>query len=467
MAANETEPQKLTGQRLVAIVAVALMAFVGILVETSMNVTFPTLMRTMHVSLSTVQWVTTGYLLTVALLMITSAFLKQRFTNRQLFVTGAGLFILGALICALAPNFPILLVGRLIQAGCAGIAIPLMVNVVVESVPRAKLGFYMGMTGLILMIAPASGPTFGGIMVSLADWRMIFWSTIPVEALVLIFGVRAIQQYTPTQAVKFDWRQFVLLAVAFVAVMLGFNSLTTAGWLSWQFLGGLVLGILALLGYVRVAKTSDRPLLKLEIFRNPIFTYSFFAYVILQFCNIGINFALPNYVQIVVGASSLAGGLMLLPGSLITAILQPWFGHLLDEHGAKLPILLGSSLFLVAALGFTVLGQHLSVVIVAVLYIVYSIGRSMAFSNTMTNGLKEVTIEQRADANAIYNTGQQFAGSLGTTILAALMSSVKGGGLSYAHATALGSQLAFGLILVLSIVNFGFYAIVFRYQKKD
>lgn len=224
---------------------------------------------------------------------------------------------------------------------------------------------------------------------------------------------------------------------------------------------------MALLGYVRVAKTSDRPLLKLEIFRNPIFTYSFFAYVILQFCNIGINFALPNYVQIVVGASSLAGGLMLLPGSLITAILQPWFGHLLDEHGAKLPILLGSSLFLVAALGFTVLGQHLSVVIVAVLYIVYSIGRSMAFSNTMTNGLKEVTIEQRADANAIYNTGQQFAGSLGTTILAALMSSVKGGGLSYAHATALGSQLAFGLILVLSIVNFGFYAIVFRYQKKD
>lgn len=463
---EEAEPQKLSGQRLVAIVAVALMAFVGILVETSMNVTFPTLMRTMHVSLSTVQWVTTGYLLTVALLMITSAFLKQRFTNRQLFVAGASLFLVGALICAVAPNFPILLLGRLIQAGCAGIAIPLMVNVVVESVPRAKLGFYMGMTGLILMIAPASGPTFGGVMVSLADWRMIFWSTIPVEALILILGFRAIQQYSPTKAVKFDWRQFILLAISFVAIMLGFNSLSTAGWLSWQFLGGVILGILALLGYVRVAKNSDRPLLKLEIFRNPIFTYSFFAYVILQFCNIGINFELPNYAQIVVGASSLAGGLMLLPGSLITAILQPWFGHLLDEHGAKLPILLGSSLFFLAALGFTLMGQRLSVVMIAIFYIVYSIGRSMAFSNTMTNGLKEVTMEQRADANAIYNTGQQFAGSLGTTILAALMSSVKGGSLSYAHATALGSQMAFGLILILSILNFGLYAIVFRHQKN-
>ena len=199
------EPQKVAGKRLVAIVAVALMAFFGILVETSMNVTFPTLMRTMHVSLSTVQWITTGYLLTVALLMITSAFLKQRFTNRQLFVTAALLFILGDLICALAPNFAILLLGRLVQSGCAGIAIPLMINVIVESVPRARLGFYMGMSSLILMIAPASGPTFGGLMVSLANWRLIFWATLPIELLILAFGVGAIQQYSPTKDVKFNW----------------------------------------------------------------------------------------------------------------------------------------------------------------------------------------------------------------------------------------------------------------------
>jgi len=232
-------------------------------------------------------------------------------------------------------------------------------------------------------------------------------------------------------------------------------------------LGGVVLAVVAVLLYVQVSRRSEQQLLKLEIFKNPVFTYSFFAYVILQFCNIGINFALPNYAQIVVGATSLIGGLMLLPGSLITAILQPWFGHLLDEHGARLPILLGSSLFLMAALIFTVFGQNLSIVLISAMYILFSIGRSMAFSNTLTNGLKEVDISQRADANAIYNTGQQFAGSLGTTILAALMSSVKVSGMSYAHETAIGSQLAFGLIFILSILNFGFYFIVFRYQKND
>ncbi|MFC6288835.1 MFS transporter [Levilactobacillus angrenensis] len=461
------QPEKVPRGNLIAIFAIALMAFLGILVETSMNVAFPTLMTQMHVSLNTVQWITTGYLLTVALLMITSAFLKQRFTNRQLFVAAATAFILGDLICALATNFPILLIGRLIQAGCAGLAIPLMFNIVVESVPRSRLGFYMGMAGLILMIAPASGPTFGGIMVYLADWRMIFWSTLPVEALILLLGFGAIKQFSPVQKVKFNWGQFLLLAVAFISFTLGLNSVSTAGALSWQFLGGLVLAVVALFGYIWLAKHSEQQLLKLEIFKNPVFTYSFFAYFVLQFCNIGINFALPNYAQIVVGATSLFGGLMLLPGSLITAILQPWFGHLLDEHGARLPILLGSSLFLFSALIFTVFGQHLSIVLISVMYIVFSIGRSMAFSNTLTNGLKEVDMSQRADANAIYNTGQQFAGSVRTTILAALMSSVKVSGLSYAHETAMGSQLAFGLIFVLSIINFGFYFIVFRYQKND
>lgn len=461
------QPEKVPRGNLIAIFAIALMAFLGILVETSMNVAFPTLMTQMHVSLNTVQWITTGYLLTVALLMITSAFLKQRFTNRQLFVAAASAFILGDLICALATNFPILLIGRLIQAGCAGLAIPLMFNIVVESVPRSRLGFYMGMAGLILMIAPASGPTFGGVMVYLADWRMIFWSTLPIEVLILLLGFGAIKQFSPVQRVKFNWGQFLLLAVAFISFTLGLNSVSTAGALSWQFLGGLVLAVVAVVGYIWLAKHSDQQLLKLEIFKNPVFTYSFFAYFTLQFCNIGINFALPNYAQIVVGATSLFGGLMLLPGSLITAVLQPWFGHLLDEHGARLPILLGSSLFLFSALIFTIFGQHLSIVLISVMYIIFSIGRSMAFSNTLTNGLKEVDMSQRADANAIYNTGQQFAGSVGTTILAALMSSVKVSGMSYAHETALGSQLAFGLIFVLSILNFGFYFIVFRYQKTD
>lgn len=159
--------------------------------------------------------------------------------------------------------------------------------------------------------------------------------------------------------------------------------------------------------------------------------------------------------------------MMLLPGSLLTATLQPWFGHLLDKYGAKLPILLGSSLFSLAIIGLTILGRTLTVPVIIGLYIIYSIGRSMAYGNTLTNTFKAVSAEQQTDANAIFNTGQQFAGSLGTSIAAVLMSAVKGNGLAISTATAAGTQLAFGLIVILSLVNFDLYATVFKHQSSQ
>ncbi len=163
---------------MVVVAIVALMSFMGVLTETSMNVTFPALMREFKVSLSTVQWVTAGYLLMAALVMLTSAYMKRRFTNRQLFVAAAILFGLGDVICGAALNFWVLLVGRLIQAGCVGLCTPLMVNIILEVVPQHKLGTYIGLANLIILIAPAMGPTFGGAVVAFASWRMIFWGNI-------------------------------------------------------------------------------------------------------------------------------------------------------------------------------------------------------------------------------------------------------------------------------------------------
>ena len=171
------------------ITVVAFMTFMGVLTETSMNVTFPTLMDQFNISLPTVQWVTTGYLLMVALLTITSAFLKRRFTNKQLFVSAALLFIAGDVMCGLAPNYWTLLVGRLVQAGCVGLTGPLMNNIILDVVPAHKLGTYMGMANLIVLVAPALGPMFGGAVVSFASWRMIFWITVPITLVLLLLGI--------------------------------------------------------------------------------------------------------------------------------------------------------------------------------------------------------------------------------------------------------------------------------------
>ncbi|WP_263849111.1 MFS transporter [Lacticaseibacillus nasuensis] len=261
--------------------------------------------------------------------------MKHRFTNRALFMSGAALFILGDVVCATALSFPQLLIGRLIQAGCVGLCTPLMVNIILDVVPRAKLGFYIGIANMIVMIAPALGPTFGGAVVAVASWRMIFWSTLPVAVVLLVLGATTIRQYTPTTPYAFDWLRYGVLAASLIAFIVGLNTLSSGHW--GLILGLLVVTVIGLVSFVWLSRHATRHLFSLAVFRQPAFLLSFLPYIMLQFANVGINFLLPNYVQTVFAASSLAGGLILLPGSLFNGFGQPVYGWLLDKFGGRLP----------------------------------------------------------------------------------------------------------------------------------
>ncbi|MFT8337272.1 MFS transporter [Schleiferilactobacillus harbinensis] len=452
-AAGNTRKKHMTRRTMVVIVVVALLSFIGVLIETSMNVTFPTLMREFHVSLTTIQWVTAGYLLTAALVMLASAYLKRRFTNRVLFIWAAMLFIVGDLLCATATTYWVLLVGRLIQAGCVGLSTPLMVNIILDVVPLQHLGTYMGMANMIILVAPALGPTFGGAVAAFASWRMIFWLTLPITLILLVIGVRVIEQYSPTRHFTFDWTRFALLGVALVSLIVGLNALGEAG--GWrQFLIYLLVTAVALGAFSWFSKRSHRILFSLAVFRDKAFLFSFLPYIFLQFANVGINFLLPNYVQEVDGASAFVGGLILLPGSLFNGFGQPVYGWMLDRFGGKLPLYLGDALFTVALAGFALWGTSLSVAAVTWLYLIFAIGRSMAFGNSVAYGLKKIAKPLRNDANALYNTGQQVFGAIGTTVLAMMMSSVNRPQLTHGQNAALGSRGAFALLTVLGIINF-------------
>lgn len=452
-------------QSIVPVVVVAMLSFMGVLIETSMNVTFPALMRQFHVSLAVVQWVATGYLLTVALLMLTSAFLKKRFTNRQLFTAAALLFIVGDLLSALAPTFWILLVGRVIQAGCVGLTAPLMINIILDIVPRQKLSTYIGMANLIILLAPSLGPTFGGAMTAIGNWRLIFW-TLLLPAIVLLFvGRHYIRQYAPTQKMDFDWPRFILLSLALISFILGLSTLG-----EWQrlWLFGLACvfsGILLAL-FLHRSKTSPKFLFNVAIFKRPGFLFSFLPYGLLQFANIGMNVLLPNYVQLVIHGSPFIGGLILFPGSLLNGAGQPFYGWLLDRYGGKVPLRIGNGLLLGAMLCFLLAGSHLTIFWIILLYLIFAIGRSMAFSNTMAFGLKQLSGDDRNAANALYNTGQQVFGAIGTTLVSVLMMSVSLPGHTQSQNVALGSQLAFCLIIVLSLLIFVCYHKLLQTEKK-
>ena len=195
--------RKIDHKLILSIIAAGIMSFSGVVVETAMNVTFPTLMKEFQVGTSTVQWITTGYLLVLSVIIPASSWLKRRFRTKALFLTANLLFIAGTILCAFAPTFALLLLGRLIQGIGTGIALPLMFNIVLEQAPYDKMGSMIGIASLITAIAPAVGPSLGGMLVNLLGWRMIFVVLLPLLILSLFFGLSSIRQVSATEKLAF------------------------------------------------------------------------------------------------------------------------------------------------------------------------------------------------------------------------------------------------------------------------
>lgn len=460
------ERKKESPKHILSIVSCALMAFVSILTETSLNVTFPTLMKQFHIGLGLVQWTTTGYLLTIAVIMVASSYLNERFSAKQLFLTAAISFIGGSVVAGLAPDFWVLLAGRLISSVGAGLSIPLMFNLVVELMPQEKWGFYMGLTGLVVILAPSLGPTFGGTVVYYFGWPLIFHIVALIAVVVLIIGALSIEQYHEKKHPSFDWASYFVIAAAMIIFNLGFNRISNGFGDPYFWISMAVVAALVFL-FIKLSKKSKKKLINLDIFKNKPFVFAMISYLLLQFINIGTSFVLPNYVQIVNHESSLIGGLVLLPGCILSGFLNPWFGHIYDQKGPKLPFLTGTIFCFTASILFTIFGLKISTVMVGVFYGIMIIGRQMAFNNTMAEASKLQPDELHTDATAVFQTGQQYAGSMGTTVMATIISAWQKKPGNYSVLTAQGSQVAFLVMSIISVIIFLSYLNLFRLEARN
>lgn len=439
-----------------AIFGTAGLAFCGVLVETSLNVTFPTLMRTFGTSLGHVQWVTTAYLLAVAVAMVITAFVQARFKTRTILLSAGVFFVLGGTLCASAPSLSVLLVGRIIQAFGTGFAMPLVFALIMHQVPVRQQGQYTGTAGMLIALAPSLGPTYGGIVNQLTSWRLIFVITIPIAVLACGVAVAHVQQPTTPHPVHFPWDQFLLIIATFVTLTLGINSLGTSGFTSPNCWVLLILAIATLWLFIQRALHSSQPLINLAVFRNHGFGAVLTIYFLIQFIQIGLTFLLPNYTQLALGINSMISGTMLLMGSLASVVLSPFAGRLMDQAGIRLPLRIGSGFLLVATVLFAICAQHLTIVAIVVIFTLYSIGFSFMFNNLLTYGLQLLPKEQFGDGNALFNTLQQYAGSLGTAIMATLLAlgSDVAPHTSPSTQTVAGTQLAFiWAVVIIAIAS--------------
>lgn len=436
-----------------AILATGLMSFSGVIVETAMNITFPTLMKEFSVTTNVVQWMTSIYLLTVAIIVPLSAILKESFKTKTLFLWANLLFILGIVIDALAPNFWLLLFGRLVQGMGTGIALPLMFNIILDQVPQSKIGFMMGLANMITGIAPAIGPTFGGIVVSSLGWRWVFYFLLPLLILSLLLGIWGIQQKSTVHREKIDGISFASIAVMFTGLIFGFSNLSSGQFFSWSVGGALLFGLLGLICLVWRSLKIDTPILNLRLFKNGAFSGHVLGFFLTQIISLGFAFLLPNYVQLVNGQSSLLAGILVLPAGVAGAICGPYGGKALDRYGARKPIMTGITCSVVSLLLFAIFGRQLSDTFIMIVYILYMAGMGICMGCVMTSALGTLPAENQTQGNAIMNTLQQFAGAMGTSLSAMVVAQSQTHlHVGTAQATAIGTQHAFIMLLIFSVI---------------
>lgn len=443
--------QKIPFKVISAVIATGLMSFCGVIVETSMNISFPTLMKEFNVTTSTVQWMTTIYLLVVAIIVPLSSFLKKNFKTKSLFLCANLLFILGLVIDAIAPIFPILLLGRTIQGLGTGIALPLMFNIILENVPTSKIGLMMGIGTLITAVAPAVGPTFGGLVISGLGWRYIFVILVPILIISFFLGIKNIEQKSQIQKTAFDLLSLIYLIFTFAGLIYGFSNMSNFNLLIAL---SFIIGILGLIGFVTRSRKIEHPLINISILKNLKFSGHVLSFFLFQVLSLGFAFILPNYIQLVNSQSATIAGMAVLPAGVVGAIFAPLGGKILDKFGARLPILFGVTFADISLLVFTLLSRNLSTTVIVWVYILYMCGMGMSSGNIMTDGLNLLPDKNQADGNAVFNTLQQFAGATGTSIVSAIIAlSQSNHSLSTKVSTAIGTQHAFIILLIIGLIN--------------
>ncbi|KGB51099.1 hypothetical protein LH61_06390 [Leuconostoc mesenteroides P45] len=448
------EENKISRKTIGMIIATALMGFAGIMSETAMNVTFPKLMNVFHVSIGAMQWVTTIYLLAVAIIMTMSSYIQRRFTEKKIFYTSIIIFTVGTLVGGLSQDFVVLLVGRVLQGTAAGLAMPLMFNIIFERVPMNQLGLWMGFASMILSLAPSLGPTYGGLMIESFGWRMIFIFTLAIPLLALLIAIPSYENSKKTPLSKpFDFIAFILLAITLTALLIAVNELES-GHVNYLLFGTFIitLGL-----FIWRSLTSQAEFLNIRIFRKLSFTMAIIPFILFQFMNIGGNFIIPNYLQLGFGVSSALAGFALLPGTLLGAFFSPLFGKVYDHKGAKLPLYGGTVALLGSLILMFVLVQTMGFWFTLLLYILFTLGRVLAFGTTNTTAVAHLSNKERSDGSAMFQTAQQFAGALGTTVVALIVGSNKD--------IKVGMNHTLLLFVILSLIILVMYRIMFKTKE--
>ncbi len=455
-----------TLKRLPLLIVLISGAFVSILNQTLLATALPHIMQDLHLTENTVQWLQSVFLLVNGIMIPVSAFLIERFTTRQLFLTAIGSFTVGTLICAIATQFPALLLGRTIQGVGAGILMPLLQTILFLMYPPEQRGRAMGMFGFVIAFAPAIGPTLSGWLIGHFPWRSVFFVVLPIAALDFLLALFILKNITKQTFPKVDIISIVLSTLGFGGLLYGFSIAGSDGWLSLPVLLSLIVGAITVTFFIRRQFQLEQPILEFRVFRYRTFSIATVLGMIVFVSMIGSAIVLPFFMQNMLGFTPFQSGLVLLPGALMLGVMNPIVGRLFDRFGAKWLGLIGFAVLAVTTFMFTSLSTETTFRFLATVHVFRMLGMALVMTPVTTAGLNELPPSLIAHGTAMNNTMRQVAGAIGTALLVTVMttSAIPSEGLA---GMVRGVNMSFALLTTVVFIGLLLMAMLIREREKE
>ncbi|HDC2859519.1 TPA: DHA2 family efflux MFS transporter permease subunit [Staphylococcus aureus] len=410
--------------------------FIAILNQTLLNVALPKINTEFNISASTGQWLMTGFMLVNGILIPITAYLFNKYSYRKLFLVALVLFTIGSLICAISMNFPIMMVGRVLQAIGAGVLMPLGSIVIITIYPPEKRGAAMGTMGIAMILAPAIGPTLSGYIVQNYHWNVMFYGMFIIGIIAILVGFVWFKLYQYTTNPKADIPGIIFSTIGFGALLYGFSEAGNKGWGSVEIETMFAIGIIFIILFVIRGLRMKAPMLNLEVLKFPTFTLTTIINMVVMLSLYGGMILLPIYLQNLRGFSALDSGLLLLPGSLIMGLLGPFAGKLLDTIGLKPLAIFGIAVMTYATWELTKLNMDTPYMTIMGIYVLRSFGMAFIMMPMVTAAINALPGRLASHGNAFLNTMRQLAGSIGTAILVTVMTTQ-----TTQHLSAFGEEL--------------------------
>lgn len=445
----------LTRQQIVMLVIMIFGTFVTVLNQTVITPAQPSIMMEMGIDASTVQWLTTGFTLVNAIMIPVTAYLTDKHSTKVLYIISMGIFAIGSLMAGLAPNFAVLLVGRLLQAAGAGILMPMVMTVLMLTFPVERRGSAMGIFGIVIAFAPAIGPSVAGLVIDSYGWRLMFYAISLLIAIVILVSVFVLKKAEPLNpSAQLDKISVLLSTVGFGALLYGFSTIGSVG---LNVADGIItlVGIVVLVLFFRRQLKMEQPMLNVRVLANRRFLIGTVIGMIVQASLLAAGVLMPIYLQSYMGYSATVSGLVIMPGAILMGIMNPFAGRLFDKYGPRVLSITGLVILTISTIGFATLNSSTDVVWLTIIYAIRMFSMSLINMPITTWAMNALDNKLLNHGTSVNNTLRQVSGSLGTALLVSIDTFVTGtasGTMSTVEAGILGVNAAFAAAVVLSAV---------------